>query len=268
MKPHWHIMKCREIIEVLERYYPRSAALGWDNVGLLIGSKEKEVQKIFVALDVTDETLEEAVTAGADMIITHHPMLFSAVKKITADDFIGRRIIRLIQKDIAYYAMHTNFDVKGMADLNADALDLRECTVLDETGVNEDGNSEGIGRAGVLEREMELSEFAAFVKRRFGLNGVLVYGETKEKISRAAVSGGSGKSMVQAALAKGGQVLVTGDIDYHTAIDAAAQGLCIVDAGHYGTESMFIGYMKQRLGELFPDIEVETARIRQPFIIY
>lgn len=268
MKPRWHIMKCREIIEVLEQYYPKSAALSWDNVGLLIGSREKEVRKIFVALDITDETLEEAVLAGADMMITHHPMLFSAVKKITADDFIGRRIIRLIQEDIAYYAMHTNFDVKGMADLNAEALDLKDCTVLDETGVDEDGNPEGIGRAGMLEHEMELSEFASYVKERLGLTGVLVYGGTKEKISRAAVSGGSGKSMIPAALAKGVQVLVTGDIDYHTAIDAAAQGLCIVDAGHYGTESMFIGYMKQRLGELFPEIEVETARIRQPFIIY
>lgn len=268
MKPRWHIMKCREIIDVLEQYYPVSAALSWDNVGLLIGSKDKEVQKIFVALDLTDETLDEAVMAGADMIITHHPMLFSAVKKITADDFIGRRIIRLIQKDIAYYAMHTNFDVKGMADLNAEALELRECIVLDETGVNEDGNPEGIGRAGVLKQEMELPEFGAFVKSRLGLAGVLVYGEMEGKISRAAVSGGSGKSMVQAALAKRVQVLVTGDIDYHTAIDAAAQGLCIVDAGHYGTESMFIGYMKQRLGELLPDIKVETASIRQPFIIY
>ena len=81
-------MKCKEIIEVLEQHYPKSAALSWDNVGLLVGSDQKEVQKIFVALDVTDETLEEAVRAGADLMITHHPMLFSPVKRITAEDFM------------------------------------------------------------------------------------------------------------------------------------------------------------------------------------
>lgn len=252
----------------MEQHYPKSAALSWDNVGLLVGSDQKEVQKIFVALDVTDETLEEAVRAGADLMITHHPMLFSPVKRITAEDFIGRRIIRLIQEDIAYYAMHTNFDVKGMADINAEALKLQECTVLEETGTDSEGNPEGIGRAGVLGRAMELEEFASYVKECLNLPGVLVYGETRGKISRAAVSGGSGKSMIPAALAKGVQVLVTGDIDYHTGIDAAAQGLCIVDAGHYGTESMFIGHMKERLAELFPTLEVETARIRQPFVIY
>ena len=164
-------MKCKEIIEVLEQHYPKSAALSWDNVGLLVGSDQKEVQKIFVALDVTDETLEEAVRAGADLMITHHPMLFSPVKRITAEDFIGRRIIRLIQEDIAYYAMHTNFDVKGMADINAEALKLQECTVLEETGTDSEGNPEGIGRAGVLGRAMELEEFASYVKECLNLPG-------------------------------------------------------------------------------------------------
>lgn len=267
MKPRLRIMKCREITEILERDYPKSAALSWDNVGLLVGDPDREVKRIFVALDVTDETLEEAVRAGADLMITHHPLLFSAVKRVTADDFIGRRIIRLIESGISYYAMHTNFDVKGMADLNAAALGLSGCTVLEETGTDEQGRTEGIGRAGLLLPGMGLEELAAYVKERLGLPGVLVYGKTEEKITRVAVSGGSGKSMVGAALAKGMQALVTGDIDYHTGIDAAAQGLCIVDAGHYGTESMFIGFMRERLLELFPEISVEAAKIRQPFAI-
>ena len=109
------MMRCREILDRLEERWNPSFALSWDNVGLLVGKEEKEIGKIFVALDVTEETLEQAVEAGADLMITHHPLLFSPVKKVTSGDFIGRRLIKMIQNDLCYYAMHTNFDVKGMA---------------------------------------------------------------------------------------------------------------------------------------------------------
>ena len=112
------MMRCREILDRLEERWNPSFALSWDNVGLLVGKEEKEIGKIFVALDVTEETLEQAVEAGADLMITHHPLLFSPVKKVTSGDFIGRRLIKMIQNDLCYYAMHTNFDVKGMAQLN------------------------------------------------------------------------------------------------------------------------------------------------------
>ena len=107
-------MKCREIIENIEKSYPRNYALEWDNVGLLAGSHEKEVRRIYVALDATDEVIEAAIAAGADLLVTHHPMIFSPVSRITDEDFIGRRLLRLIQGNIAYYAMHTNYDVLRM----------------------------------------------------------------------------------------------------------------------------------------------------------
>ena len=119
-------MKCKEIIESLEQKYAPDFAESWDNVGLLVGDKEKEVHKIFLALDVTDESLEMAIKEQADMIITHHPLIFSAMKKVTTDNFIGRRIIKMIQHDISYYAMHTNFDILGMADLSAYFLNLKD----------------------------------------------------------------------------------------------------------------------------------------------
>lgn len=110
-------MECKKVIEILEKQSPKSYACDWDNVGLLVGREDKEIQKIYIALDATDEAIEEAIANGADMLLTHHPMIFKGMKRVTQEDFIGRRIIRLIQNDMVYYAMHTNFDVMGMADL-------------------------------------------------------------------------------------------------------------------------------------------------------
>ena len=260
-------MLCREIIQVIEASYPREAALDFDNVGLLAGRAEKEVNRIYLALDATDHVIDSAEKAGADMLITHHPLIFSPVKKVTDEDFTGRRLLRLIRSDISYYAMHTNYDVLGMAELSERILDIRDARVLDVTS-SDGGKEQGIGRIGNLEKPMTLSECCAHVRHSLKLGSLKVFGDMERIVYRIAVSPGAGKSEIPVAVEKGADVLVTGDIDYHTGIDAAAQGLCIVDAGHYGTESMFIGHMKERLAELFPTLEVETARIRQPFVIY
>ena len=137
-------MLCSEIINAIEERYPASFACDWDNVGLLVGRKEKEVHRVYLALDATDEVISHAIDAKADMIVTHHPMIFGGMKRINDQDFLGRKIIRMIQADLSYYAMHTNFDVKGMADLSADILGLTDRVVLDETVP---GNpEEGVGR--------------------------------------------------------------------------------------------------------------------------
>ena len=261
-------MNCKEIMNQLNERWNLSYALNWDNVGLLVGREEKEVRKVFVALDITESNLEQAYAFGADMIITHHPLLFSPVKKITSSDFIGRRLISMIQKDICYYAMHTNFDVKGMAQLNEECLGLLQTNVLETTAVSyENGEEypEGIGRIGYLPQKITLKEFAKQVKESFQIPDVRVYGDLQREVSHIAVSSGSGKSMVKEALKKKAEVLVTGDIDYHTGIDAAAQGLCIIDAGHYGTEYVFIEYMKQELSHLFPTLEIGGAEIIHPY---
>lgn len=257
-------MKCKEIMKVLEEHWPAGYALEWDNVGLLVGREEKEVTKIFVCLDVTEETLSQAVEWGADMIVSHHPLLFSAVKKITDRDFIGRRILKLVSADISCFAMHTNFDVAGMALLNQESLGLLDSSVLMVTDKTQEQEM-GIGRIGRLEKEMTLRELAEFVKERLGISHVSVYGDLDSRITRVAVSGGSGKSAVKPAQAGGAQVLVTGDIDYHTGIDAVAAGVSVIDAGHYGTESVFIPYVTEKLGEWISEVEVKGARIEPPF---
>ena len=106
-------MLCKEIMQVIEASYPRNAALDFDNVGLLAGRAEKEVNRVYLALDATDAVIDRAVEAGADMLITHHPLIFSPIKKVTDEDFIGQRVVKLIRNDLSYYAMHTNYDVLG-----------------------------------------------------------------------------------------------------------------------------------------------------------
>ena len=258
-------MQCKEIIQVIEATFPRTAALGFDNVGLLAGRSEKEVSRIYLALDATDVVIDRAIKEGADMLITHHPLLFSAVKKVTDEDFITRRIVKLIQNDISYYAMHTNYDVLGMAELSADYLKLTDREVLSVTEETKDG-CEGFGRVGMLPEQMTLRECGEFVKKALALHDVRVYGDPDCLVQKAAVCTGSGKSMIPDALAKGAQVYVTGDIDHHTGIDAVAAGLPIIDAGHYGTEYIFMEAMKKKLSQKFPKLQISCAKIKSPYI--
>ena len=259
-------MLCKEIIQVIEASYPRSAALEFDNVGLLAGRAEKEAARVYLALDATDAVIDRAVEAGADMLITHHPLIFSPLKKVTDEDFVGRRVVRLIQNDIAYYAMHTNYDVLGMAPLAERILKIQNADVLDVT-MSGDGKEEGIGRVGDLEKSMTLEECCVYVKHRLKLGSLKVFGDMDRMVSRLAVSPGSGRSAVAPAIAKGADVLVTGDIGHHDGLDAVEQGLAVIDAGHYGTEYIFIDDMKRFLNEKLPVLDVITTPIIHPFQI-
>ena len=255
---------CASVIESLEQLSAPMFAESWDNVGLLAGRRDKEVCKICIALDATDEVIEEAVRNGADMLITHHPLIFSAMKKINTDDFIGRRVVKLLQADISYYAMHTNFDVMGMADAAADEIRLKERQVLSIT-YEDEISKEGIGRYGKLPQVMTLEECASFVKQVFQLESVKIYGDAGSAVECAAISPGSGKSMIRPAIAAGAEVLITGDIEHHEGIDAVAQGLMIIDAGHYGIEKLFVPYMMEYIKREFPQMEVFAAKEKNPF---
>ncbi|MCC8082628.1 MAG: Nif3-like dinuclear metal center hexameric protein, partial [Clostridium sp.] len=103
-------MKCSELIEVLKGLAPEDCACEWDNPGLLAGRSDKEVKKVYIALDATDQVVEAAIEAGAHMLLTHHPLIFKAIKQVNDQNFITRRLVKLIQSDISYYAMPTNFD--------------------------------------------------------------------------------------------------------------------------------------------------------------
>ena len=257
-------MECALICESLEELSPKRFALSFDNVGLLVGRYDKDVKTIFIALDATDEVIDAAIECEADMLITHHPMIFSAIKSVRADDFIGRRILKLAKYDISYYAMHTNFDVMGMADAAADEIDLINRDVLQVTYEDEIG-VEGIGRIGRLREEMSLIELCDFVKERFMLDTVKVFGDPDRLCNICAISPGSGKSMLKYAIEKGADVIITGDIDHHEGIDSVAQGLCVIDAGHFGIEKIFVPYMEEFIRREMPEIKVYTHETTSPF---
>lgn len=259
-------MRCSELMDKLENLSPLSYAESWDNVGLLCGRKEKEVQTVMIALDATADVIDQAVAMKADFLLTHHPMIFSPIKKVTGEDFIGRRLLTLIRNDICYYAMHTNFDVMGMADAVADELNLKKSEVLDIT-YEDDIAKEGIGRVGLLPRIMSLKECAEYCKETFTLENVTVFGDIDSAVERVAVVPGSGKDYIRQALQKKADVLITGDIGHHNGIDAVEQGLAIIDAGHFGLEKTFVPYMAEAIKRELPQINVVTAKEQAPFII-
>ncbi|MEY8427678.1 Nif3-like dinuclear metal center hexameric protein [Lachnospiraceae bacterium 46-15] len=257
-------MKCGEIIEKLEKKYPLSMAESWDNPGLLAGRREKEVQKIYIALDATEQVIREAEKAGADLLLTHHPMVFSAIKKVNTDDFIGRRLVELIRSDISYYAMHTNYDVVTMGALAAEILGLCDTEIMEVTYDNA-GRREGFGRTGNLPGRMTLSECGRHVKQAFGLDTVRIFGNPEQRVMRAAVLPGSGKSLVDAALRTGADVLISGDFGHHDGIDAVMKGLPVIDAGHYGIEKIFVSQMAGYIRETFEGLTVYTEKEENPF---
>ena len=257
-------MKCSEVVACLERIAPRCFAEKWDNVGLLAGREDKEIKKILLALDPTSEVVDEAAAWGADLLITHHPLIFSGIKSVTTNDFIGKRVFNLVFRDVCYYAMHTNFDVMGMADAVADLLELEKCQVLDVT-FQDEISMEGIGRVGELSRTMSLEECARYVKDRCKLSCVRVFGNPEQLIDVVALIPGSGKSYIDLAEKKGAQAVITGDIDHHNGLDAIEKGLVIIDAGHYGLEKIFTSYMEEVLKRELPAIQIKRAMEKEPF---
>ena len=256
-------MKLEKVIAQLEHDCPPHFAESWDNSGLQTGRYEQDVFSVCLAVDATTPVIDFAARKGADLLITHHPLLFSGIKRIHDRDFVGRRVIELIRNDISCYAMHTNFDVMGMADAAADLLRLTDREVLEVT-FEDDVSKEGIGRIGKIPEYMKLDDFAGFVKGAFGLDQVQVYGNPADTVITCAILPGSGKEEIDLAVAAGADVYVTGDMNHHAGLDAVEKGIAVIDAGHYGVEKLFVPYMEDYLRRKLPDLEVFAAPEHPP----
>ncbi|MBD8069174.1 Nif3-like dinuclear metal center hexameric protein [Bacillus sp. PS06] len=223
-----------EVIQLFETFSPKKLALEGDKIGLQLGTLNKKVQQVMIALDVTEEVVEEAISKNVDLIIAHHPLIFRPLKHIQTDTAVGRIVETCIKHDIAIYAAHTNLDVAegGVNDLLANALQLEQLQILSPS-YTEQGKEYGLGRIGNLSTEMTLSEFADHVKVALGVNGVRVVGVLDKMIKKVAVLGGDGNKYISEAKFKGADVLVTGDLYYHVAHDALMMGLSVVDPGHH-----------------------------------
>lgn len=260
-------MKKEKILARLKEEYPPELAMGWDNPGLQVGRWDGSVKKVFVALDATEEVIRECVSWGAELLVTHHPLIMSGVKSFSSEDYIGEKALTLAEHGITHYAMHTNYDVTMMNKLAVKALKLKKAHVLEVTETKQDGTEYGIGCVGSLPKKMTAKQCCEYVKKAFDLENVRLFGEPEREVRSMAVCPGSGKSEVGAALASGADIFVTGDIGHHDGIDAVDQGLLIIDAGHYGVEHIFIRQMADFLRETFPELKVREAKIRSPFCV-
>ena len=255
-------MKGKELYALLQKNFPNEAALSWDNVGLLCGRMDKEIQTVYLALDATAEAIDEAVEAGADLLLTHHPVIFSGIKRIEEGDYLGERLLRMIEHHVTCYAMHTNYDVKRMADLVVSRMGLKNLEVPEPTVAD---GSEGIGYTGNFEVPMTLEACALKIKDWFQIPDVRVYGDLNQEIQRVSVCPGSAKGMEDFALAQGGQVLIGGDFGHHEGLDCLEKHIAVIDAGHYGLEHIFIGDMAEFFEKNCPDIKVCQSKIVYPF---
>lgn len=250
------MMNVREIIEYLEQDYPEDLAYEWDNVGLQVGNPNQEVKKVLVTLDVTLEVINEAKMMGATMIIAHHPMIFRPLSQVRTDELSGQMIEQLLKNDLTLYVMHTNYDIsnKGMNRILADKLDLIDQEIIDFTT-----DDEGLGRIGTV-KEMTLKDFATKVKTAFGVKNVRLIGPLHQRLHKVAIVGGSGSSVIRKATALGADVLVTGDITYHHALDMKMSGLLGIDPGHH-IEVAFVDALATDLADSFDQLLVVKSKV-------
>ena len=253
----------KDIIEELEVLAPSKLAESWDNVGLLLGSRKQEVKKVLVALDLNEEVADEAIKEKVDLIVTHHPYLFRAIKGLDLDTPTGKVFAKLITNNISLYAMHTNYDIAkgGLNDYLCEGLGIKDTKILDVTTTDNEGNEQGIGRYGVLDREMGLNEFIEYVKSYFKIPYVrLTKTDEVSKIKKVAICSGSGSMYIPQA-AKNADIYITGDIKFHEAQMAYSLGIPVVDVGHYASENIALEPIKYAIKNRFPECEVIMSTV-------
>ena len=250
-----------EILTFLESFAPPSLAEGWDNIGLMTGDRAQKVNRVLCALDVTEGVVQEAVDGGAQLIVAHHPMIFTSVHAVTADDATGRALMNAIRHSVSVICMHTKADCAegGVNDALAAVLGLADVVNM------EAGENRMLGRVGNLPEAMEPRAFAAYVKGKLHAGGVR-FTDAGKPVQRVAVGGGACGKMMDSALAKGADAFVIGDCSYDIMQRAQALGLTLVDAGHFPTENPVVPVFARRIGTKFPAVETVCSRTHRDCI--
>ncbi|MGL5767022.1 MAG: Nif3-like dinuclear metal center hexameric protein [Sarcina sp.] len=228
-------MKLNRFIEIMERIAPPHLKEDFDNVGLMVGDREVEVKKVLLALDCTDAVIDEAKEHGAELILTHHPLIFKKPSSITTDTLQGKKIIKLIKNDLNLYSAHTNWDSvrEGINDTIVDMLGFKAEEIIDRHHAD---NNAGIGRVVTLEEILTLEEIIERCIKAFGLEGLRYSGELDKKIEKIAIVNGSGQSYFEDAIQRGADLIITGDTTYHFVSDYTEMGMSVLDIGHFKSE--------------------------------
>ena len=242
-------MKVKDITAAIEAFAPLNIQEGWDNSGLCIGSPEDEVQ---LGFDCTAELIDEAVAAGCDMVVTHHPLIFKGLKRIQGGDPVSDAVIRAVKAGVAVYAAHTTADkvIAGVSGAMARRLDLKDVSIMEDEG------GYGFGAVGTLPHPMTGEEAIGYVKEKFGLQAVRT-SKPVARVERVAVCGGSGASEVDTACATGAQLYISGDISYHRFF--TPEGFMVMDIGHFESEVDIVDILCKVISEKFPTFAVRKS---------
>ncbi len=244
----------KEIYDLIDSVAPFASAEDFDNVGLLIGDFSQPVSRVMIALDGTEEVLRQAIDVGAELLVTHHPILFHPVKQLLQDSLP----YQFVKSGISVISAHTNLDKApgGVGDALARALQLTEIEEIPGTA--------GMGRVGTLPRPMSDAVFSKWVENQ--LNTKVRYTPVHHEIRRAAVLGGAGDFALSAVADIGADAFVTGESKHHILLEAISRQISYVDAGHYSTEAVVCPVVAQWISEAFSSLTVLSAKQSAPFV--
>lgn len=257
----------QDFCRFLETVAPLRLAEDWDNVGLLLGNRDAPVKRVMTCLTVTPSSVEEACKASADLIVTHHPLPFRPLKKITSDTVTGGMVLELIAHRIAVYSPHTAFDSagQGINQYIAEGLQLNDIQPLQP--IEDDVDQLGAGRIGRLSKECPLATWVDRTKDFFGIDGLHVVGQSDDKVQKVAVACGSAGQFLQPAIRAGCDCLITGETNFHTCLEAEARRVSLLLTGHFASERFAVERLASRLQDEFPDVDAWASRKeRDPLI--
>lgn len=252
--------KLGEIKEFFEELAPFYMKLDFDNIGHLVGFSDAEINRVLVALDITDDVVDEAVEMGAGLIVSHHPLIWEPLKRVADDDEKGAKIIKMLTNGISALCLHTNMDSAegGVNDALLSALGAEREGLLAPHGTHPDGTQYGISRYGSLPQPMELKDFLVKIKYSLNVPG-LRYVSGGRPVYKIACCGGAGAGDMQKAFEMGCDTYVTADLKYDHFLWARRAGLNLIDADHYCTENLVVPVMASRLAKRFPRLDVKVS---------
>jgi dinuclear metal center YbgI/SA1388 family protein len=245
-----------DVCGFLDSFAPTRLAEDWDNVGLLAGDPAGEAVRIMTCLTVTPESAVEAINAKTDLIVSHHPLPFRPLKRLTTSTTPSRLLWELIRAGVSIYSPHTGFDsaLEGINQTLGQRIGLQEITPL--VPIVDDPDGLGAGRIGTLANSLSLDEFVSGVKKSFSLDGIQVVGELNRSVEKIAVACGSGGSFLEQARRSHCDTFVTGEATFHTCLEARANNISLVLLGHFASERFAVEALADRLAQKFDGVEV------------
>lgn len=250
----------RDVCTYLETIAPLSRQEAYDNSGLLVGRYEDEVKGVLVSLDCTEEILDEAIQKGCNLVVSHHPVIFSGLKQLIGQDITQRIVMQALKAGINLYAIHTNLDntlSSGVNERIAKQLGLKNISVLRPL---ESDKNLGAGGLGFLETPLEELDFLNFVQQQMKARMIRHTAFTGNKIEKVAICGGSGSFLLFDALKSGAQAFITSDFKYHQFFDADNR-ILIADIGHFEGEQFTIPLLQELISQKFPNFAAHCTEI-------